>query len=239
MTDNRATLWFAAAMPLLVLAGFWKTYFSVLGTARASHHFHAALCIAWVVLLIAQAWFINTGKLRLHRAGGRSSFVLVPLMLWSMLIVTQELLLTGGPEILPWKLAVFTQPVAAFVSIAILYGLAMAYRRNRPLHVRYIVATTLTIMGPALLRVYVFFVFGEEEFLAPEHAKHITLELVAIGLILNDLRLGKARAPYLLFLVLISISHVMLVVLPGVDWWRSLAETVVGWPSLAPWGAPR
>ena len=65
--------------------GFWKTYFAILNnlpeTVTPVIHIHALLMIVFLLVLIAQAWFIRTKRFRPHRWVGRSSYVIAPLII--------------------------------------------------------------------------------------------------------------------------------------------------------------
>jgi len=71
---------------LVVLAGFWKTYFGLfpgLGAWSVVIHFHAVVLLAWFGMLIAQPLLIQTKRFAAHRTLGRVSYGLVPLVLVS------------------------------------------------------------------------------------------------------------------------------------------------------------
>ncbi len=72
---------FALLIPVTVF-GFWKTYFRIPDdlpdTFTAVTHGHAALMFLWLLMLVAQAWFIRTRRFRPHRWVGRSSYVIAP-----------------------------------------------------------------------------------------------------------------------------------------------------------------
>ena len=51
-------------------------------------HVHAALMILWLFMVIAQAWFVRTMRFRLHRWVGRSSYLIVPVIILSGLVTT-------------------------------------------------------------------------------------------------------------------------------------------------------
>ena len=73
--------WFLLLMPL-VLIGFYPTYFAVLLKPTPSIiHLHFSLMAMWVAMLIVQPFLYKYKKLRLHRAIGKVSYVLVPLLL--------------------------------------------------------------------------------------------------------------------------------------------------------------
>ncbi|GAB2558518.1 hypothetical protein [Spirosoma aerophilum] len=79
------------ALLLISMAGFWKTYlirFPAFYGFVTAHHLHGLLMLLWVVLLIAQPLLIRAKNIELHRILGKASYVLMPLMVLSMLMVT-------------------------------------------------------------------------------------------------------------------------------------------------------
>ncbi len=77
-------IYLALLIPVTTL-GFWKTYFAILDNLPDKItpliHVHASLMILWLLVLIAQAWFIRTKRFRPHRWVGRSSYVIAPLII--------------------------------------------------------------------------------------------------------------------------------------------------------------
>lgn len=60
---KNAFYWFIL-LALILIAGFWNSYFSRLGeVAHVTHHFHAVAMLAWMALLILQSWLIRNRKL--------------------------------------------------------------------------------------------------------------------------------------------------------------------------------
>ena len=67
-------IYLALLIPVAVF-GFWKTYFKILDNLPENVtplvHVHALLMFLWLLMLIAQAWFIRTNRFRIHRWVGR------------------------------------------------------------------------------------------------------------------------------------------------------------------------
>src|SRR6218665_2023980 len=76
------------ALMALVFAGFWKSYFSRFFNGTNDYnfyfHFHAAMMLLWVIILIAQPLLIRKKKLGVHRIIGRLTYFLMPVMLLSV-----------------------------------------------------------------------------------------------------------------------------------------------------------
>ncbi len=154
---------------LIILAniGFYKTYIShfpkfedynVPGR-RTIHfttiiHFHGMMMIGWLLMLLSQPILILKGKIKLHRLVGRLSYVLSPLVLLTMYLVTRssfhrELAQDGQIAVVARRMALDTPLIIFF---AILYLLAIFYVHKPALHSRFMCSTAFILISPALSR---------------------------------------------------------------------------------------
>ncbi len=129
-------------------------------------HVHASFMASWLLLLLTQTSLMATGRRRLHQALGVVSFVLAPLMLLLMLVLTFGLyyvFFTAGPEALgtPPPLEVAARGVAfslfvqgrAALLFAIFYVWAVRARRTDPeTHKRMMLLATFAVIDAALGR---------------------------------------------------------------------------------------
>jgi len=154
-------IYFALLIPAAVLA-FAKTFFAGVTFSGNSLtvllRVHTALMVLWLLMLVAQAWFIRTKRFRLHRWVGRSSYVIAPLLILFGLVAVHELLNRtpggvpiGGP--VGARLGVFG--FGQMLAFGITWGLAIVYRKQTPLHVRFIISTTFAISPALVLRIFV------------------------------------------------------------------------------------
>src|SRR5256885_15767933 len=79
-----------AALFLVALIAFWPSYLSRIARASGYTHLHAATASAWMLLLVAQPLAIRTRRLAWHRALGRASYVLAPLVVVSMILLAHS-----------------------------------------------------------------------------------------------------------------------------------------------------
>src|SRR3954470_15833926 len=73
--DRRLYTWAAVFVPLVVLAGFARTYYlkSLFGTPALPGllvHVHGIVMTAWVLLFVAQVWLVAARRTRLHQRLG-------------------------------------------------------------------------------------------------------------------------------------------------------------------------
>jgi hypothetical protein len=140
----------------VVHLGFYKTYlqfFPNFKGFRYVQHFHGAMMMGWLIMLLVQPVLIRAGKYELHRLVGRASYVLAPLVLVSMYLISQfrynAILETSGQAAAVAHLALNLPNIVFF---ACLYLLAILYKHRTELHMRYMCSTAFVLIGPGLAR---------------------------------------------------------------------------------------
>jgi hypothetical protein len=156
---NRRAVFFFAALLLLSIPAFWPSYlFPPKPIPEARVHLHGLLMLAWMLLLIIQGGLIRGGNRPLHRALGRISYVLVPLIVVSTLSVLHLRLNQKIDAELLYFLYIILSLTAVF---AFSWAMAMRNRATPAVHARYMICTALALVDPILGRV-VFFHAGIE-----------------------------------------------------------------------------
>jgi hypothetical protein len=145
---------------VLTQIGFFRRYIQFFPTFdgfTAAQHFHGMMMMGWLLMLLVQPILILKGKTELHRRIGTLSYVLAPLVLLSIYLVIQSryyfYLEQGGQTtgVIGWLSLNFR----LMVFFAVLYVLAIYYRRRPALHMRYMVSTAFVLIGPGLVRVLI------------------------------------------------------------------------------------
>ena len=178
----RALIATVVAVVVLSVIGFYASYFRhfpAFAGVGWQVHFHLLTVLAWLGMLVGQGWLAATRRLALHRALGRLSFVLVPIILVGFgLITSYGQLRHKEPALLG----------ATFLDgslFSTLYALAMVHRRQPALHSRYMMLTPVSFLNPTLGRAV------SPAFSAP-------FELVVfVGLYVAARRGGTPSRPYL------------------------------------------
>lgn len=208
---------------LITFIGFFPSYFKLLGQTDRSHHFHGITATLWMLLMVAQPWLYRQGRLKLHRSLGWASLALAPLIVLGGLRMMQIMVLDKERygEYLGYQLAF----IDAFTLIvfAVFFGLGIHHRKNLQLHARYMVATIFGPLLPALTRVFNNSGWTDS-FNGSLTISCIIFELVLIALILDDRRKGRIRLPYVLFLGLFIMQHLMMYSAGGWAWWRACMD---------------
>src|SRR6266550_7517516 len=94
----RTTVFYFFGLLALALAGFWPTYFVPKFEADWHVHLHGVAMFLWVLLLIAQAGLVRARQLPLHRALGKVSYGLVPVIVVSTLLLAHYRMKQGLTE---------------------------------------------------------------------------------------------------------------------------------------------
>jgi len=142
---------FFAAIASIVFIGFFWSYFSFnpfYNNIPALIHIHAILMTTWFIFLIIQPLLIRKKLMKFHRIIGKASYVLVPFILISMIIVIQIAQKRKQDNIGMYE-NIFD--VSGF---AVFYLLAIINKRNVAKHMRYMIITALILFLPALARIY-------------------------------------------------------------------------------------
>jgi hypothetical protein len=174
---NNLGYWFLLFI-VLIVAGFYKSYFAVISNPFPTIiHVHFTAMMVWTLILIVQPFLIKNKKLAWHRAIGKFSFVFFPVMIlvnFLMLRFVYYRELNNAREeslkaVVPITESAILQKAAYLSSIVVyyifflivFYSLAVFNRKKSAIHARYIVATSLTLLGPTVDRI-IFFWFNLE-----------------------------------------------------------------------------
>lgn len=233
--------WFLLLI-LLVFAGFYVTYFSVLlQPRRAVIHIHFLLMALWIIMLIVQPFFIKFKKIRWHRAVGKFSYVLVPVLLLFAFLTMRysyyqflggQMNKAGGlRDHALLSAAASNQAIAIFYLLwfGIFYVLAVINRKKSLIHSRYMLATALTMLGPTVDRILFFQlhlvrVFGV---IPIEAVAFFTADVLLAILFLKDYRSRKPVKTLGICLVIYLAGQVLFFTAPGSGWWTSFVTLIM------------
>jgi hypothetical protein len=225
-------VYFFGVIVVITFIGFYKKYFSLLPDfpgLKGIHHFHAIALTTWLTMLIVQPILIVNHKMNVHRAIGKFSYLLVPFMFVSMILVYHNqylrMVLEGKPE--TETLAFIFAPTTDAIPFLIYYILAIFNKRDTAKHMRYMIATGIVIGGPGLGRIFMTWM-GMDIFAAIGLITLTTL-LVFVGLIIYD-RIKKKQFrinPYTIAFIIWLIPNILIIFFPSTTLWQSLAKWLV------------
>lgn len=219
-------LWpFFAALLVIAFFAFWPTYFSPGFGASVSYvHLHAATATLWMIALIAQPWLIRSHRYDLHRSIGRVSFLLVPVLIISMLLLASHRIRNVRLEDYPVQTYVLYLQFSLAAVFAAFYALAMIYRRRTEVHARFMVATGLTLIDPVFARL--FFWIHPASVTFHQWLTYGLTDLLLIALIWRERENRNDRWVFPLVLCLFLIAQI-----PALLWWPNWPI----WQSFAEW----
>ena len=217
---KNAFYWLFALLAILLL-GFWNSYFSKIGEAHLTHHFHGIAMLSWVLLLITQSWLIRNRQNARHRTLGKLSFLLAPAVVISALMVTFYGHAAEEHPEAAISLSFFWLGLFSGAVFAVLYFFAIRYRNNMQFHARYMLATALVFLVPGLART-VFQYLGPTGIWIPTFYQMLWIPLlIGLWLIFLDWKNKHTVQPWLVFNFLWAINLVAWVVLPNQGWWQA------------------
>jgi uncharacterized membrane protein len=148
-------------LPAVMIVGFWIPYFSALpnsfsATTTWTVHVHAVLLFTWVMLLVVQPLAIRAHSYTVHRALGKLSLVLVPLIaLFAALMVRKEYLenLAAGKSLSAARNGELLSAVQLTVLVALFVFAVRAIRRGQiDAHMRAMICIALVLLPAGLAR---------------------------------------------------------------------------------------
>jgi hypothetical protein len=188
---------------LVLIWGFWKTYIVFFPAFKGfgfMHHIHGLLMMSWISMLIVQPLLIRSKKLSLHRTIGKVSYIVVPLLLLSIFTVSRISFYKVLPEAPQQAIAEIALNIPALIAFAILYGLAIWKRKESRIHMRYMLGTSLLMIGPGLGRALIM--YFNVPFPEAVTYTYYLIMVIAFLLFVSDMILKKLVVPYLITLLL-------------------------------------
>lgn len=149
--------YFVGFVLLLVLVGFWASYWAPIGEVPLAFHVHAATSITWLALLIIQQLTIQRRQNTLHKQLGQASLWLFPfLMLGFVMIIdvaARKYAAASSPSALQNGPSFAIGTVIAMAAYSTLFYLALKNRRNIRLHAGYMLASPIILFESPFSRV--------------------------------------------------------------------------------------
>lgn len=218
---NNSWTWVIGLLVISFIA-FWPTYYAVISESDFHVHFHAVTAMLWFTLLLVQPVLIKKRKLRLHRLFGKISYPVAGLVIISIVLLAHNRISTSPQEFYAFRTYILYLQISLAFVFAVTYGLAIRYRKTKPVHARLMVATSFTFIDPVLARM--INTFMPDVTVNGQWLTFGIINVILIALSIIDRNNHKARwvFPGLLLLYLI-IELPIYFNLTGLDWWQSFA----------------
>lgn len=192
-----------------VVLGFYKTYFIHFPTFKEVNtvkQFHGAMLFSWFVLLIVQPFLLRYRKYKAHRMLGKFAYILVPMVMVSIFMVSKQKYLTNY-NVVPMEenIGDLAMNIPSIFYFALLFTLAMVYKKNGPYHMRFMIANALFIFSPGFGRAFI--IYGGVTFSQSVVIAITMIEIITLILLLFDVWKGKPYTPYLLTIFFLISFH--------------------------------
>jgi hypothetical protein len=149
--------YFVGSMFLVVLVGFWSSYWAPIGTVPTAFHTHALTAMAWLALLMVQTISIQRRHNALHRQMGLASLLLFPLLIGRLALIADLAAQRFAPGVSAGARynagSFMIGTFIAMIAYVTLFYLALKHRRNVTLHAGYMLATPVIMFESPFSRV--------------------------------------------------------------------------------------
>jgi len=192
-----------------VIWGFYNSYYGLMPSFKGvsvAMHIHGTIMLSWFLLLIVQPILIRQNKFELHKKVGKMSYVVAPLVVLSILLVSKaQFIHNFSLQTREDNIALLTLDLPLAFTFAIFYILAMLNKKRTAYHMRYMISTALLIMIAGTVRVFLNY-FGLE---FPQAVQFGWLLIAGLTLffVMYDLTKGSSYKPYLIALIFFSSNY--------------------------------
>jgi hypothetical protein len=151
-------LCFASIFVLLVLAGFSRTFFIPVARGTFSRplvvHIHLAFFFAWTVIFFVQTILAASGRLRTHRkVGSIAGWLIVPMLFLGTVVAARDTVHDFHAGDGAAALSLFYGELADLAMFGLLAGGAMLFRNKPEYHKRWVILSSLALLGAAVGRI--------------------------------------------------------------------------------------
>jgi hypothetical protein len=223
-SDRRLFLAAAIGFPLVVLIGYFKTYyfsafFDVRPIANSLVHAHGLVMTLWVAYFVAQVALIRSKNIKLHMTMGMAGIALALVVIVVGMATAVDAQLVRGaapPGVNPH--AFFVLPVSDMTLFAIFFAAAIYYRKRPAEHKSLMLLTAINFMPAALFRIM------------PEQGSTLTSfgipVLIAIAcLVWHSWKHGKVNRVFAVGVTMLLLAIPARILLMGSQTWLAF----VGW----------
>jgi hypothetical protein len=227
INDRRLYIWAAILMPLIVLAGFARTYylkglFDTPAIPGRIVHLHAIIMTLWVILFVVQVSLVATKRTKTHQRLGVFGAVLAALV-FIVGILTALYAAARGSTAGPPALQFLVIPLGDMLVFAVLIGLALYFRRRLDIHKRLMLLAATSLLTPAIARIPLSFIQNGGPLAFFGLTDVFLLAVVAFDTIKHK----RLHPVFLWGTALLILFQPMRLLLAGTDLWMSIATTLV------------
>jgi hypothetical protein len=230
--DRRLFVAAAIVFPLIVLAGFSRTYylktfFHTPPLASMLVHMHGILMTSWVLLFISQVWLISSKRVRTHQRMGFSAIGLAVLIVVVGFFVAVRAAKFGAASTPPGvsRLSFLIVPLTDLFNFAVLFSAAIYLRKKASHHKRLMLLTAINFLPPAVARIPI----TSLQALGPLWFFGFPAGLALIALTVDSWQNRKINKWFLAGTLFLISSFVLRLVLMGTGAWIFFAGWLTSW----------
>lgn len=234
ISDRPLYLLAAVVVPLIVLAGFARTYYlkGFFGTPALPSlivHAHGIIMTAWVVLFIVQVTLVAKRRTKTHQrlgivGAGLAALVFVVGILTGLFAAARfvnnpGLVVPGTPPPLPFLII----PLGDMFVFGILITAALYYRRRLDIHKRLMLLAATNLLAPAIARIPLSFIANG----GPLAFFGLTDLCLIVFVVFDTIRHRRLHPAFLWGGLLIIVMQPLRILLAPTNAWISFAAALV------------
>jgi uncharacterized membrane protein len=226
----RKSVYFLTLIPLFAVWGFWVTYFTrPPGSYNTWEHVHGIAMFAWCIMLVAQSFLIRTKRRSVHRALGKISFVLVPIIVISTLFLANYKL--NVRQLNNEGLYIFGLQIFIIILFVCFYAMAIMRRQQPDVHARWMICTAFTLLDPIFARIIaVNFYQVPFETGIIQWMTFAFIDAIVVILVIRDWKSGARRDVFLPALALLLVAQVAMLTVWDTAPWKAFASWFAALP---------
>ena len=160
LVDRKLFIATAIGFPLVVLAGYFKSYYfsaffaDARPIANALVHAHGLVMSAWVLYFVAQVALIRTKNVKLHMTMGLAGIALAAIVIIVGMATAYDAQLVRGaapPGVNPHSFFIF--PASDMTLFVVFFAAAIYYRKRAVEHKSLMLLTAINFLPAALFRI--------------------------------------------------------------------------------------
>jgi hypothetical protein len=215
----------SVALLLVATVGFWPSYLAKpWKDIDAYTHLHATFGTAWMIILIAQPLLIRSRKMAAHRLLGRLTILLAAAFVVTGILLAHARFSSMPPEVFAKEAPFLSLPLSMTALFAAAYVLALQWRQSPPVHARFMAATAVALIDPALARA-IYFLFPPLPALWMYQAISFPVMAGILVAMLISLPSGtRGKVAFQWFAICTITMLALFFVVPGTEAWLAFAE---------------
>jgi hypothetical protein len=215
----------------ITVAGFWPSFFGILGQVTRSDLLHGWSATGWLTLTVVQALLIGVRRPRLHRILGYASLALALLVVVTGFGVVQNQTLRNLEEMRLYRYMFNVSNVTQLAAFSVFLGLGVMAARRRAIthHLRFMMGTSLIVLPPPFERLWTNLAPAlVPDYDAAFYASILTVEVILAVLIIAEWRTGKVHPQFPTIFILFAVIMAVARPLAATDWFQNLCLRIAG-----------